>query len=141
MPEPGAFYVMDRAYIDFERLARLNDAGSFFVTRAKSNFRAQRRYSRAVDRATGLVCDQTVVLTGFYSRKGFEAPLRRIKFNDPETGKRFVFLSNNFALPALTITQLYRLRWRVELFFKWIKQHLRIKAFFGTTENAVKTQN
>jgi Domain of unknown function (DUF4372)/Transposase DDE domain len=140
VPEPGAFYIMDRAYIDFERLARLNDAGSFFVTRAKSNFRAQRRYSRAVDRGTGLVCDQTVVLTGFYSRKGFEAPLRRIKFTDPETGKRFVFLTNNFALPALTITQLYRLRWRVELFFKWIKQHLRIKAFFGTTENAVKTQ-
>jgi hypothetical protein len=140
VPEPGAFYIMDRAYIDFERLARLNDTGSFFVTRAKSNFRAQRRYSRAVDRATGLVCDQTVVLTGFYSRKGFEAPLRRIKFNDPETGKRFVFLTNNFTLPALTITQLYRLRWRVELFFKWIKQHLRIKAFFGTTENAVKTQ-
>jgi hypothetical protein len=140
VPEPGAFYIMDRAYIDFERLARLNDAGSFFVTRAKSNFRAQRRYSRAVDRATGLVCDQTVVLMGFYARKGFEAPLRRIKFNDPETGKRFVFLTNNFALPALTITQLYRLRWRVELFFKWIKQHLRIKAFFGTTENAVKTQ-
>jgi hypothetical protein len=140
VPEPGAFYVMDRAYIDFERLDRLNDAGSFFVTRAKSNFRAQRRYSRAVDRATGLVCDQTVVLTGFYSRKGFETPLRRIKFNDPETGKRLVFLTNNFALPALTITQLYRLRWRVELFFKWIKQHLRIKAFFGTTENAVKTQ-
>jgi hypothetical protein len=140
VPEPGAFYVMDRAYIDFERLDRLNDAGSFFVTRAKSNFRAQRRYSRAVDRATGLVCDQTVVLTGFYSRKGFETPLRRIKFNDPETGKRLVFLTNNFALPALTIPQLYRLRWRVELFFKWIKQHLRIKAFFGTTENAVKTQ-
>src|SRR5215471_18688065 len=95
VPEPGAFYVMDRAYIDFERLARLNDAGSFFVTRAKSNFKAQRRYSRAVDRATGLVCDQTVMLTGFYSRKGFEAPLRRIKFNDPETGKRLVFLTNN----------------------------------------------
>jgi IS4 transposase len=93
-------------------------AGSFFVTRAKSNFKAQRCYSRAVDRATGLVCDQTVVLTGFYSRKGFKAPLRRIKFNDPETGKRFVFLANNFALPALTITQLSRLRWRVELFFK-----------------------
>jgi Transposase DDE domain len=119
---------MDRAYIDFERLARLNDAGSFFVTRAKSNFRAQRRYSRAVDRTTGLVCDQTVVLTGLYSRKGFEAPLRRIKFNDPETDKRFVFLTNNFALPALTIAQLYRLRWRVDV-FKWIKQHLRIKAW------------
>src|SRR5262249_38901098 len=100
---------MDRAYIDFERLARLNDAGSFFVTRAKSNFRAHRRYSHTVDRATGLVCDQTVVLTGFYSLKGFEAPLRRIKFNDPETGKRLVFLTNNFVLPALTIAQLYRL--------------------------------
>jgi Transposase DDE domain len=118
VPEPGAFYAMDRAYIDLERLARLNDVGSFFVTRAKSNFRAQRRYSLAVDRATGLVCDQTVVLTGFYSRKGFEAPLRRIKFNNPETGKRLVFLTNNFALPAPTITQLYRLRWRVELFFQ-----------------------
>src|SRR5262245_45808385 len=116
VPEPGAFYVMDRAYIDFERLARLNDAGSFFVTRAKSNFRAQRRYSHSVDRATGIVCDQTVVLTGFYSHKGFEAPMRRIKFNDPETGKRRIFLTNNFALPALTITRLHRLRWRLELF-------------------------
>src|SRR6516225_5658095 len=140
VPEPGTFYVMDRAYVDFERLARLNDAGSFFVTRAKSNLRAKRRYSHPIDRTTGLVCDQTIVLTGFYSRKGFEAPLRRIKFNDPETGKRLVFLTNNFALPALTIAQLYRMRWRVELFFKWIKQHLRIKAFFGTNENAVKTQ-
>jgi hypothetical protein len=139
-PEPGAFYVMDRAYIDFDRLARFDDAGSFFVTRAKSNLNAQRRYSHTVDRTTGLVCDQTVVLTGFYSRKGFEAPLRRIKFNDPETGKRLVFLTNNFGLPALTITQLYRMRWRVELFFKWIKQHLRIKVFFGTSENAVKSQ-
>lgn len=139
-PEPGAFYVMDRAYIDFDRLARFDDAGSFFVTRAKSNLNTQRRYSHAVDRTTGLVCDQTVVLTGFYSRKGFEAPLRRIKFNDPETGTRLVFLTNNFRLPALTITQLYRMRWRVELFFKWIKQHLRIKVFFGTSENAVKSQ-
>src|SRR5262249_59144120 len=126
---------MDRAYIDFERLARLNDAGSFFVTRAKSNFRAQRRYSHTVDRATGLVCDQTVVLTGFYSRKGFEAPLRRIKFNDPETGKRLVFLTNNFTLPARTIPQLYPIRWRVELFLQWIKQHPRIKAFFATTQD------
>lgn len=138
-PEAGAFYVMDRGYIDFERLARFNDAGSFFVTRAKSNFKAQRRYSHPVDRITGLVCDQTVTLSGFYSRKGFAAPLRRIKFNDPETGKRLVFLTNNLALPALTITQLYRMRWRVELFFKWIK-HLRIKVFFGTSENAVKSQ-
>jgi hypothetical protein len=138
--EPGAFYVMDRGYIDFERLFRLSDAGSFFVTRAKSNLKVQRRYSRKVDKSTGLICDQTVVLTVFYSRKGFDAPLRRVKFKDPETGKNMVFLTNNFVLPALTITQLYRLRWRIELFFKWIKQHLRIKAFFGTTENAVKTQ-
>jgi hypothetical protein len=139
-PEPGAFYVLDRGYIDFERLARFHHAGSFFVTRAKSNFKAERRYSRLVDRTTGLICDQTVVLTVFYSRKGFEAPLRRIRFRDPESGKRLVFLTNNFALPALTITRLYRLRWRVELFFKWIKQHLRIKAFYGTSENAVKSQ-
>jgi hypothetical protein len=140
VPEAGAFYVMDRGYLDFERLARLHDAGSFFVTRAKSNMKAQRRYSHPVDRATGLICDQTVFLTGFYSRQGFDMPLRRIKFIDPETGKRLVFLTNNFALPALTIARLYKCRWQVELFFKWIKQHLRIKAFFGTTENAVKTQ-
>jgi len=138
--EPGAFYVMDRGYIDFERLSRLSQAGSFFVTRAKSNLKVKRRYSRKVDKGTGLICDQTVVLTVFYSRKGFEAPLRRVKFKDPQSGKSLIFLTNNFALPALTITQLYRLRWRIELFFKWIKQHLRIKAFFGTTENAVKTQ-
>jgi hypothetical protein len=138
--EPGAFYVMDRGYIDFERLGRLSEAGSFFVTRAKSNLKVQRRYSRKVDKNTGLICDQTVMLTVFYSRQGFDAPLRRIKFKDPVTGKTLVFLTNNFALPALTITQLYRCRWQVELFFKWIKQHLRIKAFFGTTENAVKTQ-
>jgi hypothetical protein len=140
LPEPGAFYVMDRGYIDFERLARLHEAGSFFVTRAKSNLKAQRRYSHPVDRSSGLICDQTVALTVFYSRKGFEAPLRRIRFRDPESGKRLVFLTNNFALPALTITQLYRMRWQVELFFKWVKQHLRIKAFFGTPENAVKSQ-
>ncbi len=138
--EPGAFYVMDRGYIDFERLGRLSEAGSFFVTRAKSNLKVQRRYSHKVDKTTGLICDQTVVLTVFYSSQGFEAPLRRIKFKDPASGKNLVFLTNNFALPALTITQLYRCRWQVELFFKWIKQHLRIKAFFGTTENAVKTQ-
>ena len=126
LPEPGAIYVMDRGYIDFDRLGRFHEAGSFFVN--------------VVDRSTGLVCDQTVTLTGFYSHKGFPTPLRRIRFKDPETGKRLVFLSNNFALPALTITKLYRLRWQIELFFKWIKQHLRIKTFFGTTENAVKTQ-
>ena len=139
-PEPAAFYVMDRGYLDFERLARLDDAGSFFVTRAKSNTQVRRRYSRPVDRSTGLICDQTVVLTGYYTRKGFNSPLRRVKFNDPETGKTLVFLSNNFVLPAMTIAKLYKYRWRVELFFKWIKQHLRIKAFFGETENAVKTQ-
>lgn len=138
--EPGAFYIMDRGYIDFERLGRLSQAGSFFVTRAKSNQKVQRRYSHKVDKTTGLICDQTVVLTVFYSRQGFDSPLRRIKFKDPQSGKTLVFLTNNFALPALTITELYRCRWQVELFFKWIKQHLRIKAFFGTTENAVKTQ-
>ena len=140
LPEPGAFYIMDRGYLDFERLHRLHDAGSFFVTRAKSNLQAQRRYSHPVDRNTGLMCDQTIVLTGFYSRQDFATPLRRIRFKDPVTGKRLVFLTNNFALPALTIAELYRCRWQVELFFKWIKQHLRIKVFFGTSENAVKTQ-
>jgi len=138
--EPGAFYVMDRGYIDFERLGRLSEAGSFFVTRAKSNLKVQRRYSHKVDKSTGLICDQTVMLTVFYSRQGFDRPLRRVRFKDPQSGKTLVFLTNNFALPALTITQLYRCRWQIELFFKWIKQHLRIKVFFGTTENAVKTQ-
>jgi hypothetical protein len=138
--EPGSFYIMDRGYIDFERLGRLNEVGSFFVTRAKSNLKVQRRYSHKVDKTTGLICDQTVMLTVFYSRQGFNSPLRRVKFKDPHSGKTLVFLTNNFALPALTITQLYRCRWQIELFFKWIKQHLRIKAFFGTTENAVKTQ-
>ena len=140
LPEPGAFYVMDRGYLDFARLYRFHEAGSFFVTRAKSNLKAQRRYSHPVDRSTGLICDQTVTLTVFYSRQGFEAPLRRVRFKDPDTGKKLIFLTNNFALPALTITQLYRQRWQIELFFKWIKQHLRIKSFFGTSENAVKTQ-
>ena len=140
LPEPGAFYVMDRGYLDFERLHRLHTAHSFFVTRAKSNLKAERRYSHPVDRTTGLICDQTVMLSGFYSQQGFPAPLRRVKFRDPKTGKRLVFLTNHFELPALTIADLYRCRWQVELFFKWIKQHLRIKAFFGTSENAVKTQ-
>ena len=140
LPEPGAFYIMDRGYLDFERLYRLHEAQSFFVTRAKSNLKAQRRYSHSVDRSTGLICDQTIVLTGFYSRQDFDTPLRRVRFKDPDTGKRLVFLTNNFTLPAFTITELYRCRWQVELFFKWIKQHLRIKVFFGTSENAVKTQ-
>lgn len=140
LPEPGAFYIMDRGYLDFERLHRMHKAGSFFVTRGKSNLKIERRYSHPVDRSTGLICDQTVVLTVFYSQKGFPAPLRRIRFKDPESGKTLIFLTNNFTLPPLTITQLYRCRWQVELFFKWIKQHLRIKAFFGTSENAVKSQ-
>ena len=140
LPEAGAYYVMDRGYLDFARLHRLHEAGSFFVTRAKSNLKAERRYSHPVDRTTGLICDQTIVLSGFYSHQGFPAPLRRIKFRDPKTGKRLVFLTNNFTLPPLTIADLYRSRWQVELFFKWIKQHLRIKAFFGTSENAVKSQ-
>lgn len=140
LPEPGAFYIMDRGYIDFDRLYQLHEAKSFFVTRAKSNLKAQRRYSHPVDRSTGLICDQTIVLTGFYSKQDFDTPLRRVRFKDPTTGKRLVFLTNNFSLPALTIADLYRCRWQVELFFKWIKQHLRIKVFFGTSENAVKTQ-
>jgi hypothetical protein len=139
LPEPGAFYVMDRGYLDFERLHRLHLANAFFVTRAKSNLKAKRRYSRAVDRSTGLICDQTITLTVFYSKTGYPETLRRIRFKT-EDGKTLVFLTNNFALPALTITELYRCRWQVELFFKWIKQHLRIKSFFGTSENAVKTQ-
>ena len=140
IPEAGAFYIMDRGYIDFGRLHRLHTAGSFFVIRAKSNLQVKRRYSLPVDRSTGLICDQIVVLTGFYSRQGYQAPLRRIRFNDPDTGNRLVILTNHFDLPALTITNLYRCRWQIELFFKWIKQHLRIKSFFGTSENAVKSQ-
>jgi hypothetical protein len=139
LPEPGAFYVMDRGYLDFERLHRLHLAGAFFVTRAKSNLKAKRRYSRVVERSTGLICDQTITLTVFYSKTDYPEALRRIRFKTQE-GKTLVFLTNNFALPALTITELYRCRWQVELFFKWIKQHLRIKSFFGTSENAVKTQ-
>jgi hypothetical protein len=127
-------------FLDFERLYRFHQAGSFFVTRGKSNLKMQRRYSHPVDRKTGLICDQSVVLTGFYSHQSFQAPLRRIRFKDPETAKTLVFLTNNFVLPAFTITELYRCRWQVELFFKWIKQHLRIKAFYGTSENSVKSQ-
>jgi hypothetical protein len=140
VPELGAFYIMDRGFLDFARLYRFHQAGSFFVTRAKSNTKVQRRYSHRVDRSTGLICDQTIFLTGVYSPQDYEAPLRRIRFKDPETAKTLIFLTNNFALPALTIAELYRCRWQVELFFKWIKQHLRIKAFFGTSENAVKSQ-
>lgn len=138
--EPGSFYIADRGYLDFRRLYRLHLCGAFFVTRAKKNSRFQRRYSRPVDKSTGLRFDQTVVLSGFYSRREYPEALRRIGFRDPQTGKALVFLTNNFTEPALTIAQLYRCRWQVELFFKWIKQHLRIKAFYGTSENAVRIQ-
>lgn len=138
--EAGAFYVMDRGYLDFERLSRIDQAGAFFVTRPRSRFRFQRRRSRSVDRTTGLICDQSIELTVFYSKQGYAKALRRIRFKDPESGKSLVFITNNFDLPALTICTLYRMRWQVELFFKWIKQHLRIKVFYGTSENAVKTQ-
>ena len=139
-PEAGAFYVMDRGYLDFERLYALTQAGAFFVTRAKANSKFRRLLSQPVDRSTGLICDQWVELVVFYSHQGYPERLRRIVYRDPENGKNLVFLTNQFALPALTICALYRCRWQVELFFKWIKQHLRIKRFFGTSENAVKTQ-
>ncbi|MGB2821513.1 MAG: IS4 family transposase [Phycisphaerae bacterium] len=140
IPQPGAFYVMDRGYVDFQRLYAIHEALAFFVTRAKRRFQFQRRYSRPVDKATGLRCDQTIILTGVDTAAYYPVPMRRIVYFDAETDKRFVFLTNNFLLPALTIALLYKARWRVELFFKWIKQHLRIKAFYGTSENAVKTQ-
>ena len=138
--EAGAYYVMDRGYLDFERLYAFNQVPAFFVTRAKANMQYNRRYSHPVNKETGLRCDQTITLTGFYTGKHYPDVLRRIKFYDVQTQKTFVFLTNNFSLPPLTITQLYRSRWQVELFFKWIKQHLRIKSFYGTSENAVKTQ-
>lgn len=140
VPEPGAFYVMDRGYIHFSRLSRLNSAAAFFVVRARDNFRFRRLCSRPVDKATGLRCDQTVITAGQDSAAEYPDRLRRIKFRDAETARTFTFLTNNFALPALTIARLYKCRWQVELFFKWIKQHLRITRFFGTSENAVKTQ-
>src|SRR5699024_7549811 len=139
-PEPAAFYIMDRGYVDFQRLFRLNTAGAFFVIRAKSNTQYQRRYSHPVDPASGVKVDQTIVLTGVGTQNDYPQPLRRIKYYDPQTGKTFNFLTNHFAMPAHTVADLYRYRWQVELFFKWIKQHLRIKTFFGTSENAVKSQ-
>ena len=140
IPEAGAFYVMDRAYLDFARLHALHQAGAFFVVRAKSNTQFRRLYSHPADRAAGIICDQTIVLTGVATPGRYPEKLRRIKLHDAERGKTLVFLTNNTVLPALIIAELYRARWQVELFFKWIKQHLRIKAFFGTSENAVKTQ-
>jgi hypothetical protein len=140
IPEAGAFYVMDRAYLDFERLYSLSQAGAFFVTRAKANLDARRLYSALVDRTSGLICDQTIALNGPLSKRRYPQHLRRIRFKPPETNKTLVFLTNHFQLPAMTICSLFKSRWHVELFFKWIKQHLRIKRFFGTSENAVKTQ-
>ncbi len=140
IPEPAAIYVMDRAYLDFERLFGLHEAGAFFVTRAKSNTDLRRIYSAPSDRAQGIICDQTVTLSGFYSHKHYPHHLRRIRFKDPETEKTFIFLTNLFGPPPTTICELYKTRWQVELFFKWIKQHLRIKKFYGTSENAVKVQ-
>jgi len=139
-PEAGAIYVMDRAYVDFARLHVLHQAGAFFVIRAKSNLDAHRVYSAPSDRTSGIICDQTIALDGFYTKQDYPGHLRRIRFKDPETGKTLVFLTNQTTLPALTICALYKSRWQVELFFKWIKQHLRIKRFFGTSPNAVKTQ-
>jgi len=138
--EAGAFYVMDRGYLDFRRLHNITLASAFFVTRAKSNFVFNRLHSLEVDKSTGVLSDQIITLSGFYSRQGYPEKLRRVRFLDTERNKRLVFLTNNFALPAHTIAQLYRSRWQIELFFKWIKQHLRIKAFYGTTPNALKTQ-
>lgn len=138
--EPGAFYIMDRGCLDFSRLHWLSQTPAFFVTRSKSNFKCRRLYSHQVDRTTGLVYDQTILLAGFYSAKDYPDKLRRVKYHDAETDKILIFLTNNFTLPPLTIAKLYKCRWQVELFFKWIKQNLRIKSFYGTSENAVKTQ-
>jgi hypothetical protein len=140
IPEPGSFYLMDRGYVDQQRLFRMAQAGAYFVTRTKTSLRLARRQSRPVDMATGLRSDQTVVFATRAGRANYPEPLRRIRFKDPETGKSLTFLTNNFDLPALTIARLYQLRWRVELFFKWIKGHLRVRAFYGTSSNAVQTQ-
>jgi hypothetical protein len=140
IPESGAIYVMDRGYVDFARLHILHLTGAFFVTRAKSNLNAHRIYSATTDRNAGIICDQTIALDSYYAKKDYPQHLRRIRFKDPETGKTLVFLTNNFTLPSPTICALYKNRWQVELFFKWIKQHLRIKRFYGTSENAVKSQ-
>lgn len=138
--EAGAIYIMDRGYLDFARLYNIQQSSAFFITRAKSNFDFKRLYSQHVDKTTGILCDQIIVLKGFYAKKDYPDKLRRIRYYDAGNNKTMVFLTNNFGLPALTIAELYHCRWQVELFFKWIKQHLRIKAFYGTSENAVKTQ-
>ena len=140
LPEPGSIYIMDRGYLDFERLFLLHQCLAFFIIRPKSNTQFRRLYSHEIDKTTGLRCDQTIVLTGYYAKRDYPDQMRRVKFFDQEKGRSFNFLSNNFILPALIIAELYKCRWQVELFFKWIKQHLKIKAFYGTSENAVKTQ-
>jgi len=140
VPEPGAYYIMDRGYVDFGRLYVLTQFRAFFITRAKTNMQFRRLYSHPVDKTLGLRCDQTIVLTGFYAAKDYPEKLRRTRYYDEQTGKYFTFLSNNFVIPSITIAQLYKCRWQIELFFKWIKQHLRIKSFYGTSMNAVKTQ-
>lgn len=140
IPEPGSYYIMDRGYLDFKRLYALTQSFAFFVIRSKTNMKFRRLYSRPVDKSTGLKCDQTIVLTGTKSAKDYPDKLRRTRYLDAKTKLDLTFLSNNFIIPALTIAQLYKCRWQVELFFKWIKQHLRIKAFYGTSKNAVKTQ-
>jgi hypothetical protein len=138
--EPGAIYLFDRGYLDFARLYKIHQCGAFFIIRAKSNFRFRRIYSQPVDKAKGVQADQIIKLRGFYARKDYPERLRRIRYFDPEKKKRLIFLTNNFTLPAFVVAELFRCRWKIELFFKWIKQHLRIKAFYGTSENAVKTQ-
>ena len=140
IPEPGSFYILDRGYLDFSRLYLFNLFSAFFIIRSKSNFQFSRIYSHSVDKSTGLRCDQTIRLTGFYSAKDYPDKIRRIRYFDEQSAKYFSFLTNNFIQPTLLITKLYKCRWQIELFFKWIKQHLRIKSFFGTSENAVKTQ-
>ncbi len=140
IPEPGSIYVMDRAYLDFERLYKMHQCSAYFVIRKKTNTSFRRLYSNKVEKSTGVRCDQIILLSGFYSKKAYPEKLRRVKYFDIETGRSLNFFTNQFSFPALTIAELYRYRWQVEIFFKWIKQHLRIKAFYGTTENAVKTQ-
>jgi hypothetical protein len=140
IPEPGSFYIMDRGYTDFEKLYRFNQSKAFFIIRAKNNLKAVRIYSHVIDTLTGLRSDQTIRLKNYYVSKDYPEYLRRVRFFDSEHSKYYVFLTNNFSLPALTVAQAYKQRWQIELFFKWIKQHLRIKAFFGTSQNAVKTQ-
>lgn len=140
IPEPGAFYIMDRGYVDFKRLFTMHSTGAFFLIRAKSNTQYKRRYSHKIDTSTGVICDQTIVLTGLKTSVDYPQALRRVKYHDTVTGKTFNFLTNNFTISAQTVADLYKQRWQVELFFKWIKQHLRIKSFYGTSENAVKSQ-